>query len=111
MTLPTETGPQSYSLIIRESGRWELSADYFVGFLRGLETYSQLFEKQGDDYVVYNIPIVIDDEPQFKWRGLMIDSSRHFLPLNWIKKTIDGLMFNKMNILHWHIIDQDSFPM
>jgi len=41
----------------------------------------------------------------------MIDSSRHFLPVNDIKKIINSLMYNKMNIMHWHIIDQDSFPM
>lgn len=62
-------------------------------------------------YVITNFPIVIDDVPQFKWRGLMIDSSRHFLPISEIKRTINGMLFNKMNILHWHIIDQDSFPM
>lgn len=41
----------------------------------------------------------------------MIDTSRHFLPTSAIKHTIDALMYNKMSILHWHIIDEDSFPM
>lgn len=41
----------------------------------------------------------------------MIDSSRHFLPTEAIKHTIDALMYNKMSILHWHITDEDSFPM
>jgi N-acetyl-beta-hexosaminidase len=55
--------------------------------------------------------MVIDDKPEFKWRGLMIDFSQHFLPVYAIKKTIECVLFNKMNILHLHIIDQDSFPL
>jgi hexosaminidase len=94
-----------------------LAADYYVGFLRGFETYSQLFEEQLSkdnetiEYVVRGIPIVIDDQPDYLWRGLMIDSSRHFQPIKVMKQMIDGLMFNKMNVLHWHITDEDSFPL
>jgi hexosaminidase len=45
------------------------------------------------------------------YRGLMIDSSRHFLPLKLIFETIDAMMYNKLNVLHWHIVDEDSFPL
>lgn len=40
----------------------------------------------------------------------MIDSARHFIPVPRIKHTIDGMLYNKMNVLHWHIVDEDSFP-
>ena len=55
-------------------------------------------------------PILIEDQPEYQWRGLMVDSSRHFLPVETIKHTIDGLMYHKMNVMHWHISDEDSFP-
>ena len=41
----------------------------------------------------------------------MIDTSRHYLELTFIKKIVRSLLYNKLNVLHWHIIDQDSFPL
>lgn len=110
------TDREKYQLTLRITDKWELVADYYPGFLRGLETFSQLFEKSLDAekntiYQVRGLPIIIDDKPDYQWRGLMIDSSRHFLPLEAVKKTIDGMMYSKMNVLHWHITDEDSFPM
>ncbi len=57
------------------------------------------------------LPIYIEDEPLYEFRGLLIDTSRHFLPTRLIKETIDAMMYNKLNILHWHIVDDDSFPL
>ena len=89
-----------------------MKADYYVGFLRGFETFSQLFNKQENGtYIVSGLPITITDSPQFLWRGIMIDTSRHFLDITSIKKIIDGMLYMKLNILHWHIVDEDSFPM
>lgn len=80
--------------------------------MRGLETFSQLFEKnESDVYTIYGLPVAIDDTPNFLWRALMIDTSRHFLPLATIKKAIDSMMYSKLNVLHWHITDEDAFPM
>ena len=112
----TNISQEKYALILREYNTWELNADYYVGFLRAFETFSQMFEERlsadnlTTELFVRGIPVVIDDQPDYLWRGLMLDSSRHFLPVKSIKKMIDGLMFNKMNVLHWHITDGDSFP-
>ena len=112
----TSTKHEKYSLILRDSKKWSLDADYYVGFLRGLETFTQLFENKENDIneaesFISGIPIIIDDEPDFFWRGIMIDSSRHFHSMEVLKKMVDGLLYNKMNVLHWHIVDEDSFPL
>lgn len=104
--VPTDIKHEKYSLTIRNTTKWELSADYYPGFLRGFETFSQLFEKnEKEEYVIYGTPITISDAPQYLWRAVMIDTSRHFLPVATIKRAIDAMMFSKLNVLHWHITD------
>ena len=57
------------------------------------------------------LPIEIKDEPLFEYRSLLVDTARHFISLPVLKETIDALMYNKMNIFHWHVVDDDSFPL
>lgn len=55
-------------------------------------------------------PWYIHDAPRFPHRELLIDSSRHFLPVPALKQIIDSLPYAKINVLHWHIVDNQSFP-
>eukprot|EP01043_Picozoa_sp_COSAG02_P009803 COSAG02_NODE_337_length_24268_cov_7.498738_5_plen_238_part_00 len=85
-----------------------LSACTIYGAMHGMETFAQLVRLTDGGYAVPTIEI--SDGPRFHFRGLLIDSSRHFLPMPVLKATVDALAYNKMNVLHWHIVDGDSFP-
>ncbi len=78
-----------------------------IGALRGLETLLQLAQPAGSSFI---FPAVhIEDAPRFPWRGLMLDCGRHFLPVEVIYRTLDGMAAVKLNVLHWHLSEDQGF--
>lgn len=97
---------ESYRLDVSED-RARLSAPTPVGILRGLETILQLVEQGGKGY---RIPgVTIEDRPRFPWRGLLIDPGRHWLPVEVIKRNLEGMAAVKLNVLHWHLSEDQGF--
>lgn len=100
---------ESYSLEIT-SNQVNLNAKQVWGALRGLESLSQLVTKNSNGQYE-SILAEISDRPRYPWRGLMIDVARHFLSPRTIKRMIDGMAYNKLNVLHLHLADAESFPL
>lgn len=97
---------ESYQLTVSPT-TVQLTAPNTIGVLHGLQTFLQLVEITPDGYVV---PVVtIEDKPRFPWRGLMIDSGRHFMPVAVIKRNLDGMEAVKLNVFHWHLTDDQGF--
>lgn len=113
-TYPQMNTDESYSLYIPDSvgGDIKLHAKTIYGALRGLESLSQLifFDFDTKRYAISETPISIDDQPRYAHRGVLLDTSRHFEPISSLKHTIDALSYAKFNVLHWHVVDTQSFP-
>lgn len=97
---------ESYSLEVTGS-RATLSAETDLGAMKGLETFLQLLEADADGY--YIPAVTINDSPRFRWRGLMMDVSRHFMPLEVVYRNLDAMAAVKLNVFHWHLSDDQGF--
>ena len=78
-----------------------------LGVLHGLQTFLQLVHITPHGFAVP--AMIIDDQPRFPWRGLMLDVSRHFMPLDVVYRTLDGMEAVKLNVFHWHLSDNQGF--
>ncbi len=98
---------ESYTLTISQRGI-KIKAGSVFGAQHGLTTLVQLFVATNQGAL--RLPhIEIIDEPRFKWRGLLVDSVRHFISLDTIKRQLDGMAAAKLNVLHWHLTDDQGW--
>ena len=97
---------ESYVLEVTQDGA-KLTAATPLGTMHGLQTFLQLVGVSPEGFAVPAVSI--HDKPRFPWRGLMIDCSRHFIPLEVINRNLDGLEAVKMNVFHWHLSDNQGF--
>ncbi|XKL60387.1 hypothetical protein PGB90_001403 [Kerria lacca] len=111
-SLPTEFMDERYELKIDADGFESsglLIAQSVWGILRGLETFSQvIIPIKGHKYAVQLLSIM--DFPRYSHRGLLVDTSRHYIPVTIILRILDAMVYSKMNVFHWHITDDQSFP-
>ncbi|CAF4495738.1 unnamed protein product [Rotaria sp. Silwood1] len=105
---PTLGEDESYRLNITKTGSY-LYASSSTGIIRGLSTFVQLIERNTSSDTFY-IPLVnIIDRPRFMWRGLLLDVSRHWMPVTVIERTLNAMELSKLNVLHLHLSDDQGF--
>src|ERR1022692_1974391 len=103
---PTLGEDESYTLDVTSEGAL-LKAPARAGALHGLETFGQLVTLGKDGF---EVPAVhIEDNPRFPWRGLMLDSARHWMPLEVVKRNLDAMAAVKLNVFHWHLSEDQGF--
>lgn len=117
-TLDFEHLSESYKIDIEDNNKCSITAKSIYGAMHGLETFSQELirteNENGNEHedAITNIavPLHITDEPVYTHRGMMLDTSRHYLSIDKIKQSVDAMVISKLNVLHLHLVDAESFP-
>lgn len=104
-----QTAPTD-QLSIQSPDEATLAAQSVWGALRGLESFSQLLHIAADTMSLRLNLTDIEDAPRFPHRGLLLDTARHYMPMDTIRTLLDGMAYSKLNVFHWHIVDDQSFP-
>ncbi|HTC32792.1 MAG TPA: family 20 glycosylhydrolase [Bryobacteraceae bacterium] len=97
---------ESYRMDISAGGA-RITATTVTGALRGMETFAQWIDLGPDGFQARAVHI--DDRPRFPWRGLMLDVSRHWMPVGVVLRNLDAMAAVKLNVFHWHLSDDQGF--
>ena len=97
---------ESYELKVIEN-KISIHANTDIGVIYALETLLQLVTNNEETY--FFPEVYIKDKPRFTWRGIMLDVARHFQPIEVLKRNLDAMTAVKMNVLHWHLTDDQGF--
>ena len=108
LTAGEGAGQEGYSLTISPE-RIVVSAGDPRGLFYGAVTLWQLMTPGAAGEAISIPAITINDAPRFPWRGLMLDSARHFQSPQFIKQFIDWMALHKLNVLHWHLVDDQGW--
>ncbi len=108
--VPESNGREAYQLISRKEGI-VLTGRSLAGLINGAQTLRQLlapeiYQNSKRNSAAWQVPAVtITDEPSYPWRGMMLDVSRYFFTKEYVLRYLDMMAMHKMNVLHWHLID------
>jgi hexosaminidase len=97
---------ESYRMDVSAEGA-RISAATVTGALRGMETFAEWIDSGPDGFEARAIRV--DDRPRFPWRGLMLDVSRHWMPIGVVLRNLDAMAAVKLNVFHWHLSDDQGF--
>ena len=106
-------GEEGYELVV-EPNRISIRAPRRAGLFYGVQTLRQMLPPEAfgnrpvaDGFLVRCGRVV--DRPRFRWRGYLLDVGRHFRTVDYLKRTIDRLASLKMNVLHWHLTEDQGW--
>jgi hexosaminidase len=97
---------ESYTLDVAADGA-VVKAPTVDGAMHGIETFLQLVGPGPGGFQA--AAVHLEDRPRFAWRGLMLDSARHWMPVAVVKRNLDAMAAVKLNVFHWHLSDDQGF--
>jgi hexosaminidase len=105
-------GDEGYTLIVAPEGI-TIRAGTSAGLFYGVQSFLQLLpvvDETARRATNWSIPCVhIEDQPRFRWRGLMLDVSRHFFTKQEVERLLDEMAWHKLNVFHWHLVDDQGW--